>query len=69
MNSEALRGPTATSPPVSGDRTDRRAVGHVVIDARGLSWRARRDAAWFKGEKFDEAPPYDMRPFGYSNET
>jgi hypothetical protein len=41
--------------------------GIPVIDARGLSWRARRDVARNKGEQFTELPPYDMRAFGDSN--
>jgi hypothetical protein len=41
--------------------------GMPVIDARGLSWRARRDLARNAGQEFTEPPPYDMRAFGDSN--
>jgi hypothetical protein len=37
-----------------------------VIDAGGLSWRARRDEARNAGQEFTEPPPYDMRAFGDS---
>jgi hypothetical protein len=42
-------------------------AGMPVIDARGLSWRARRDLARNAGQEFTEPPPYDMRAFGDSN--